>query len=85
MGTTGPHETAQNRRDYVRWQPNPGRAEFFALPFAASPIRPFAFTSSFAKQLLQLLYLTAGDELFERLVIGSFGEIDFQDLLEQHR
>jgi hypothetical protein len=36
MGIAGPHVTAQNRRDYVRWQRNPVRAEFFALPVSAA-------------------------------------------------
>jgi hypothetical protein len=47
MGIAGSHVTAQNRRDYVRWQRDPGRAEFFALPImgradplADSPIGP---------------------------------------------
>ena len=48
----GPHATAQNRREYVIQQPNPGCAEFFALPImgfaiAMSPIRRHGSTQSF--------------------------------------
>ena len=97
VGEIGPHATAQNRRDCIGEQPSYIRAEFFALPDRGLRTlrRPFAsaigyclFAASlselalFTEQLLQLLHLTAEDELFERLMIGAFGEIDFEDLLE---
>ena len=50
---------------------------------AASLRRAAAAAALFAKQLLQLFNLLAGDELFERLVVNSFGEIDLQHLLKK--
>jgi len=56
-----------------------------AIGYSAASIRRAAALPSFAKYLLQFLNLLAGDELFERFVVHSFDEIDFQDLFEQGR
>ena len=79
-------DVAQNRRDYIREQPNHRRAEFFALPVMGSALAIGYSAASLrraAEQLLQLFNLLAGDELFERLVVGSFSQIDFQHLLKK--
>ena len=88
-------DVAQNRRDYIREQPIIGAPSFSpyrswaphrllaigywlsAIGYSAASLRRAA------EQLLQLFNLLAGDELFERLVVGSFSQIDFQHLLKK--